>query len=89
MSGLSDEQMLDVRRGKPDDPGHAALVRFTRGVMETKGFVGGEEIDAFRSAGYSDAHVGEVIALIAQKTLSNYFNNVNETELDFPKAPEL
>ena len=89
MSGLSEEQMLSARRGKAEDPKHAALVNFTHKVMETKGFVGDGDIEAFRAAGFSDEHIGEVVAIIAQKTLSNLFNHINETEVDFPQAPKI
>jgi uncharacterized peroxidase-related enzyme len=87
--GLSEEQTLQIRRNELDDPKLSALVSFTLRVVETKGFIDDEDLDAFRDAGYTDAHVVEVITVVAQKTLSNYFNHVHGTELDFPAAPEL
>jgi len=89
LKGLSDEQIMDIRRGKADDAKYAALVQFTRRVLESKGLVTDEEIAAFRAAGYSDEHMGEVVTIIAQKTLSNFFNHINDTQVDFPPAPEI
>jgi uncharacterized peroxidase-related enzyme len=87
--GLSDEQMIAVRRGDAKDPAHAALGQFTRRVLETKGFVTDNDINAFRNARYTDAQMLEVVTIMAQKTLSNYFNHIHQTELDFPQAPEV
>ena len=47
------------------------------------------DIADFKSAGFSDAHAAEITVIIAQKTLSNYFNHINDTDLDLPAAPEI
>jgi uncharacterized peroxidase-related enzyme len=83
------EEILKIRRGTPTDPRHAALIAFTLKVIESKGFVSDGDLDAFKAAGYADAHAAEITVIIAQKTLSNYFNHINETDLDLPEAPEI
>ena len=88
-AGLSDEEILGVRKRQPDRADHQALVDFTRAVIETRGFVSDAKLESFISAGYSEGQAAEVCAVIAQATFTNYFNHVNETELDFPEAPEL
>ncbi|MFW6189329.1 MAG: carboxymuconolactone decarboxylase family protein [Planctomycetota bacterium] len=88
-SGLSGDEVMEVRQGMPDEPRRRALVRFARAVIAEKGFVSDEQLREFRKAGYGDAHAAEVCAVIAQSTLSNFFNHVHETELDFPRAPGL
>ncbi|MCF7837759.1 MAG: carboxymuconolactone decarboxylase family protein [Candidatus Marinimicrobia bacterium] len=87
--GLSGEEILAARRGRPQDEKQAALVAFVRRILDTKGFVEAADIEAFRDAGYTDAQVCEVITIIGQKMMSNYFNHVNATELDFPEAETL
>lgn len=87
--GLSDEEILAVRRGLPNDDKQAALGTFVRRILDTKGFVEDGDIKAFRDAGYNDAQVCEVITIIGQKMMSNYFSHVHDTDLDFPEAPEL
>ena len=87
--GLAEEQILDIRRGRSDDPKSAALIVFTHRVLETEGLVDDVDIATFRAAGYTDAHIAEVITIIAMQTLTSYFSNVNDTELDFPKAPDI
>ena len=89
MNGLTAEQMLAVRHGSPDDDKHAALVDFTNRVLETHGYVSDKDLENFRAAGYADEHVAEIVTILAQKTLSNLFNHIHDTELDFPAAPDL
>lgn len=85
--GLSEEQAVGARRGRTGDPKLDALAGFTRAVHEKRGNVSDEEIGAFRAAGYTDGHVAEVVAGVALAVLTNYFNHVNRTAVDFPAAP--
>jgi AhpD family alkylhydroperoxidase len=87
--GLSAQQMMDIRRGGVEDGKLAALVQFTRRMLETKGFVEDGDIESFRAGGYTDEHMLEVAAIIGAITLGSYFNNMNHTDLDFPKAPDI
>ena len=84
--GLSADEVVNIRRGEPSDPKHRALARFTRRMMETKGFVEDADLEAVRDAGYGDQQIAEAIAVIALATFTNLFNHVNETQLDFPEA---
>lgn len=86
---VSKEEIMNIRKGTPSDPKHAALVTFTLKVMETKGFVEDKDLAVFKNAGFTDAHVAEITVIIAQKTLSNTFNHINNTDLDLPAAPEI
>jgi len=84
--GLTDDQAAGARRGEiPDDPKLDALAKFAKTLSEKKGWIDDADLDAFRNAGYTDAHVAEVIAGFAQSTFSNYFNHVNQTEVDLPE----
>ncbi len=87
--GLSATQMLDIRRGKPEDAKHMALVQFTRRMLETGGQVEEGDIARFRASGYTDEHIAEIVTIMGAMTLGYYFNKLNQTELDFPKAPDI
>jgi AhpD family alkylhydroperoxidase len=87
--GMSAEQMLDIRRGRVEDPKLDALVQFTRRMLETKGAVEDRDIDRFRAAGFVDEHMLEVVTIIGAIALGSHFNNLNRTELDLPRAPDL
>lgn len=42
------------------------------------------DIAAVRLAGYSDAQIVEIVQHVALNTWTNYFNEVFQTEIDFP-----
>jgi alkylhydroperoxidase family enzyme len=65
------------------------LIKYTRKVLETNGYVSDSDNEEFKNAGYSDTQAAEVTVIMAQKTLSNLFNHINDTELDLPAAPEI
>ncbi len=88
-AGLDDAELARIRRGEASDPKLAALLAFTARVMDTKGFVSDADLAAFRAAGYEDRHAADLCVILAQKTLSNYFNHINDTVLDLPPAPPL
>jgi alkylhydroperoxidase family enzyme len=80
---------MELRRGKAKDPKHAALITFSLKVIENKGHISDGDIGSFKDAGFTDAHAAEITVIIAQKTLSNLFNHINDTDLDLPAAPEI
>ena len=88
-AGLTEAQTIEARRGSLADAKLNALARFTLAVHEKRGTVSDQDLTAFRAAGYTDGHVGEVIANYALATFTNYFNHVNDTAVDFPAAPKL
>jgi len=61
-----------------------ALRTFTLAVMNKRGNVSKQDLDAFYEAGYKHRQVLEVILVLSQKTLSNYINHIAETPIDEP-----
>ena len=87
-AGLTEQQTIQARNGTLDDPKLAALSKLTTALYEKKGFLSDEDLASFKSAGYDDGHVAEVVANYALALYTNYFNHVNDTVNDFPAAPE-
>ncbi len=87
--GLTEDQIHEARRGTSDDSKVESLLRFVHRVLDSKGHVEDADLDSFRSAGYSDAAIAEVVAHISLNVLTNFFNSVAETEIDFPQAKVL
>lgn len=83
-AGLSSDEIRRNRLGQSDLPRVAAAVAFARQLMQMRGKVATSDLDAVRAAGYSDANIVEIIALSAQFMLTNFVNNVFDTEIDFP-----
>lgn len=75
---------LFSRKGHARDPKRNAAIQFARKVIETRGNVGDADLKAIRDAGYTDANVMEIVALVAMYSLTNFFNNVFDPEKDFP-----
>ncbi|CAK9012003.1 Peroxidase [Durusdinium trenchii] len=89
MVGLTAEQIREARTGRAADTKSDAILRLTTQVVEKRGFVSDADLTAARSAGVTDAEVTEIVANTALNLLTNYFNHVAETEIDFPLAEEL
>jgi uncharacterized peroxidase-related enzyme len=87
--GLTDQEVLDSRRGVSADPQTEALLRFARAVVGKRGQVDDADLAAVRKVGYGDAEIAEVVAHVALNVLTNYFNHVAGTTIDFPRAPAL
>lgn len=64
-----------------------ALAAFTRAVVESRGHVGEDHLQAFYDAGYGLAHVFDVILGVGFKTISNYASHVADIPLDAAFKP--
>jgi len=83
MVNISEPTFTELRELKPlSDPKLNALRNFTLSVMKNNGWVPDTDIKDFQDAGYNQQHVLEVLTILAQKTLSNYFNHLALTPLD-------
>jgi uncharacterized peroxidase-related enzyme len=58
------------------------LSRFTRILVQKRGWPRQRDLDLFRAAGYTDAQVLQIILAIGVKTLSNYTNHLCGTPVD-------
>lgn len=88
MAGLAPDAMLGARRGTPtDNPKLDALSTFVHSVTGTRGTVALSVVNAVKEAGYSDAQIVDTIFAIASITFTNLLNRINDTVVDFPKAP--
>ncbi len=86
-AGLSHEAILGLRRAMASgDAKLDALARFARTLVTTRGTVPTEVVDAVKAGGYNDAQIADTMLAIASITLTNLFNRVNDTVLDFPAA---
>jgi uncharacterized peroxidase-related enzyme len=84
LAKISPEEIALNRKGASGDAKADAAVRFAAKVAQTRGKVGAEDLAAVRKAGYSDAQIIDVIAAVGENFLTNLFNNVAQTEIDFP-----
>lgn len=78
------DEIILARQGHASDPKRDAAVQFARKVIETRGQVNDGDLQMVREAGYTDANIMEIVALVAMYSLTNFFNNVFDPEKDFP-----
>jgi len=83
MSNVPAEVTDAIRDGQEiPDSKLKALSKFTKKVVEDRGFVSQEAIQEFLDAGYEKKHVFGVITGVGVKTMSNYMNHIAETPVD-------
>jgi uncharacterized peroxidase-related enzyme len=88
-AGLSEQETIDIRRGKVSDPKLGALVTLVREQAGNVGHVQDSSWQAALDAGWSDAELTETSAVVALNLFTNYFNHLVQTDLDLPAAPAL
>jgi uncharacterized peroxidase-related enzyme len=81
---LSADDIILARRGHAGDPKRDAAVQFARKVIVSRGKVSHDDVQAVHDAGYTDANIIEIVALVAMYSLTNFLNNVFDPEHDFP-----
>ena len=84
MAKLPADEIILARKGQATDPKRDAAIRFARKVIQTRGQVSDADLKAVRDAGYTEANVIEIVALVAMYSLTNFFNNVFDPQKDFP-----
>jgi uncharacterized peroxidase-related enzyme len=88
-AGLSEDDVLNARRGTSDEPRVAAALAFATRLVDQRGQVTDADVAAVRQAGFSEGEIAEIIANVALNIFTNYFNIAAGTEIDFPRAPAL
>lgn len=78
------EEIALNRKGASSDPKANAAVHFAARVAETRGKVKDADIAAVKLAGFTEAQIVEIVAVVAENFLTNLINNVAETDIDFP-----
>ena len=57
---------------------------FAKKVADARGKVSEADIAAVRFAGFTDAQIVEIVLNVALNVLTNFVNNVADTDTDFP-----
>lgn len=84
LAKLSREEIDLARQGKSAEPRAAAAAAFARRVAEARGKVSQADVEAVRAAGFSEAQIVEIVAVVAENFFTNLVNNVAATHVDFP-----
>ncbi|MCC6682433.1 MAG: carboxymuconolactone decarboxylase family protein [Phycisphaeraceae bacterium] len=82
--GVSQQELTDNLNGKSSDALTQAAIDLSLTLVVGEGNVSDEQLAAARAAGLNDARIVELIVLVAHNLLTNYFNHVAQTDIDFP-----
>lgn len=84
LTKLGPEEIALNRKGASADAKANAAVGFAAKVAQDRGHVSDADLAAVRNAGFTDAQIVEIVALVAENSFTNYLNEVAKTEIDFP-----
>jgi uncharacterized peroxidase-related enzyme len=80
-----DANTLDAARGAESaDSKIDAILKFARALVNKKGQVSDGDLAKAKDAGITQGEIGEIVGHVALNILTNYFNLVSNTEIDFP-----
>ena len=83
-AGVVAEDLAAGLRGRASDQKVAAALQFACAVNAARGRISDADLQRVRDAGWEDAAIGEIIGHVALNVLTNSFNNVADTKIDFP-----
>lgn len=72
------------RKGHSGDAKADAALAFAAKVARQRGKVSDADVSTVKGAGFTDAQVIEIVASVALNVMTNFVNNVAETDIDFP-----
>lgn len=85
----TEEETLLLRAGKLPDPRWKAIYDVIRSVIEHRGAVADPLLKAFFAAGYAEAALMDLMALISVMSFTNYVYRLTAIPIDFPAAKPL
>lgn len=81
---IDQDAIAAARNGESDDPKTAAILNFAKTLVSKRGLVNDGEVSTLKAAGVTNTELCEIVGHVGLNILTNYFNNVANTEIDFP-----
>src|SRR6201998_2224979 len=82
-NGISPEETNAIReRRAPKDQRFAALSTLAKSLIEKRGHLGEQELNAFLDAGFTKEQIMEVITIVAASTITNYAATITNPPLE-------
>lgn len=85
VAGIDDNTIIGSRTADTSNAKTNAALLFAQTIVQKRGLVNDADIAAVRNAGYTEGEITEIIAHTALNVFTNYFNNIANTVIDFPK----
>lgn len=87
--GYKPEEILDLRRGLAGDPKLQTALQLAKAIAENKGVAEERLKDSFFDAGYNEAALMELIALVTIRTFTNYVYVMTKIPVDYPAVEKI
>lgn len=84
LAKIDDAEIARNRAGHSSDARADAALVFATRLLASRGRVSDADIAAAKLAGFSEAQLIEIVALVAVNVFTNYVNNLADTDIDFP-----
>ncbi len=84
-SGLTLEEIKNALENKSNTPKIQQLLNFVSSIIQNHGNINDQQLTTIKNTGYSETAIVEIIASVALNIFTNYFNNIVQPEIDFPK----
>jgi uncharacterized peroxidase-related enzyme len=85
---LSDNEVALNIDGRSEDAKRSAAIAFAKKVTELRGKVSDGDLAEVRAAGYTDPQILEIVELAVQFLLTNFINNVAQTDSEFDQTAD-
>jgi uncharacterized peroxidase-related enzyme len=86
LAKISRSELDAARSARSEDASTQAALQFALRVAHARGRVSDADLATLRLAGFDEAAVIEIVANVAVNVLTNYINNVAQTDIDFPEV---
>lgn len=83
-AGASSEELAANQLGHSTDARTQAALTFALALVERRGQVTQEDVQALRAAGFGDEEIVEIVAHVALNLFTNYVNVALDVPVDFP-----
>ncbi|MBV0932535.1 carboxymuconolactone decarboxylase family protein [Marinobacterium weihaiense] len=85
--GVDAEAARQAQQGQATDPVDQAILDFALDVLEQRGHLPDESLNAARQMGLDDAALVEITSWVGLNSYSNWVNNLIQPKIDFPEVP--
>lgn len=89
MNGFSEADTLQLRSGTIQDKKLNLLTRLAKSITFNRGRADDHLVQEFFNAGYDEKALVDLVAIVIEKSFTNYIGRLSRPEIDFPVAKNL
>lgn len=89
MNGFSEPETLQLRSGTIQDKKLNLLTRLAKSITLNRGRADDKLVQDFFELGYNEKALVDLVAIVIEKSFTNYIGRLSQPEIDFPIAKNL